>query len=108
MSRIILLVCLAFLVGCGPGPKTSAKVCPGHQTEVWDAAMSYYLEHGLTTNDLIDPQQLSGFFAEGQVPRCPLGTTNYAPFRILDGPKCPQHPIRKIPPRVAKLIESKP
>jgi len=108
MTRTVLFACLVFLVGCGPGPKTSANVCPGHQTEVWDAAMSYYLEHGLKPDDLIDPQQLTNYFAERQIPRCPLGTNNYAPFRILDGPKCPEHPIRKVPARVAKLIENKP
>ena len=108
MPHKILLACLVFLVGCGPGPKTAANVCPGHQTQVWDAAMSYYLEHSLKPDDLIAPQQLTNFFAEGQVPRCPHGTNSYAPFRILDGPKCPEHPVCKIPARVANLIENKP
>ncbi len=66
--------------------------------------MSYYLERGLKPDDLIDPRQLTNFFAEGQVPGCP-GTKSYAPFRILDGPKCPYHAVRRIPPRVAKLKE---
>ena len=103
MAHKLLLACLVLLVGCGPGPKTSAIVCPNHQTEVWDAAMSYYLEHGLKPDDLIDPQQLTNFFAAGQVPRCPSGTNNYAPFRILEGPECLQHTVRKIPARVATL-----
>ena len=99
----LLFACLVILVGCGPGPKTAANVCPGHQTEVWDAAVSYYFEHGLKPDDLIDPQQLTNFFAEGWVSRCPSGTNNYAPFRIFEGPKCPEHPIHKIPARVAKM-----
>src|SRR5215213_8314576 len=105
MPYKLLLACFVFLVGCGPGPKMAANVCPGHQTEVWNAAISFYLERGLTTNDLIDPGQLTKFFPAGQVVRCPRGTNNYAPFRILDGPKCAQHPIHKIPKRVAKLRE---
>jgi len=65
--------------------------------------MSYYLEHGLKPDDLLDPQQLTNLFAEGQVPRCPGVTNAYAPFRILDGPKCSLHAGRKIPARVANL-----
>jgi hypothetical protein len=82
-------------------------MCPIHQAEVWDAAASYYLDHRLTTNDLIDPLQLAGFFAEGQVPRCPLGTNAYAPFHILDGPNCPHEPsyhaVIRVPSRITKL-----
>jgi hypothetical protein len=82
-------------------------MCPIHQAEVWDAAASYYLEHRLATNDLIAPQQLAGYFAEGQVPRCPLGTNAYAPFYIFDGPKCPHEPsyhaVVRVPSRIAKL-----
>jgi hypothetical protein len=96
---------LVLLVGCGPGPKTADKICPGHQMEVWDAGMSYYLEHSLKPDDLIDPRQLTNFFAEGQVPVCPRSTNGYAPFRILYGPKCPYHAVRTIPARVAKLKE---
>lgn len=116
-KRIIILISVfaaalvalwASLPLLASGGKTAASVCPGHQTEVWDAAMSYYLEHGLKTNDLIDPQELTNFFPEGQVPRCPDSTSNYAPFRILDGPKCPEHPIHKVPARVAKLKENVP
>lgn len=69
--------------------------------------MSYYHEHGLKTNDLIDPQELTNFFPAGNVPNCPA-TGNYAPFRILDGPKCPEHAIHRIPARVAKLKENVP
>jgi len=112
MTHKLLLTCLVFLVGCGSGPKTAEKICRDHQTEVWDAAMSYYLEHGLKPNDLIDPQQLTNFFADGQVPRCPLGTNSYAPFRILDGPQCPYEPrlhaVQKVPARIAKLKASGP
>src|SRR6476646_2970017 len=68
MTHKVLLACLVFLIGCGPGPKTAANICPGHQTEVWDAAMGYYLEHGLKPDDLIDPRQLSNLFAEERVP----------------------------------------
>jgi hypothetical protein len=82
-------------------------MCPIHQTEVWDAAASFFLEHHLTTNDLIDPRQLTGYFAEGQVPRCTLGTNNYSPFRIFDGPKCPNdpsfHAVVRVPPKIIQM-----
>src|SRR5258706_12552701 len=97
---------LVVAVGCREG-KTAHRMCPIHQAEVWDAAASYYLEHSLTTNDIIVPQQLARYFAEGQVPRCPLGTDAYAPFRIFDGPKCPHEPsyhaLVRVPPRISKL-----
>ena len=61
-------------------------------------------------DDLVDPQQLSAFFAEGHVPRCPLGTNNYAPFKILEGPRCPHEPtlhvVHRIPVSVIKLKET--
>ncbi len=105
-----LLTCLVVLtvVGCQEH-KSARQVCPGHQAEVWDTAVSFYLERGMKRDDVIDPKQLSAFFAEGYVPRCPLGTNNYAPFRILDGPKCPhepeRHAVRQVPARLAKLKE---
>lgn len=112
MIQKLLLACLVFLVGCGERPKTAEKICPVHQAEVWDAAISYYLEHGLKPDDLIDPQALTNFFPAGEVPRCPLGTNDYTPFRILDGPKCPYEPdlhaVRRIPARVAKLKGNSP
>jgi hypothetical protein len=56
---------------------------------VWDAAGSYYLEHNMKPDDLIDPQQLKVFFGADGVPCCPLGTNDYAPFKLFDGPRCP-------------------
>ena len=105
MTQKYFIAFLLLLVGCGPGPKTADKICPGHQTEVWDAGVSYYLEHGLKPENVIDPQQLTNFFAEGHVPACPRSTNGYAPFRVFDGPKCPYHEARRIPPRLAKLKE---
>jgi hypothetical protein len=104
---LVLLVLVA--VGCREG-KTAHRMCPIHQTEIWDAATSYYLDRHLKTNDLIDPKQLTRYFAEGQVPRCTLGTSGYAPFRILEGPKCPNEPsyhaVVRVPPRITKLRAS--
>jgi hypothetical protein len=69
---------------------SSAKeICQQHQAMVWDTAGSYYLEHSMKPDDLIDPQQLKSFFAPGEVPRCTLGTNDYAPFKLFDGPRCP-------------------
>jgi hypothetical protein len=65
------------------------EICQQHQAMVWDAAGSYYLEHGMKPDDLIDPQQLKGFFNLDGVPRCPLGTNSYTPFKLFDGPRCP-------------------
>jgi hypothetical protein len=65
------------------------EICQQHQAMVWDAARSYYLEHGMKPDDLIDPQQLKDFFNSDGVPRCPLGTNDYAPFKLFDGPRCP-------------------
>jgi hypothetical protein len=105
--RRCLFICLiGLVVGCDEG-KSARRVCRSHQTEVWNAAASYYLEHGMKPDDLIDPQQLAALLPNGQVPRCPIGTNAYAPFKIFDGPKCPYeaqlHAGATMPASIAKL-----
>jgi hypothetical protein len=102
--RFLWLVLL--FTGCTE-PKSAKQICPAHQYVVWDAAAKYYLEQGMKPDDLVDPRHLSAFFPDGKVPRCPQGTNSYAPFRILDGPKCSYEPrlheSRRVPPSIAKL-----
>ncbi len=52
-QNCVLFYLLTFLAGCGPSSK---EICQRNQVEVWSAAGSFYLEHSMRPDDLIDPQ----------------------------------------------------
>lgn len=56
---------------------------------VWLAASSYVLEKKKSTDDLLEPSLFADRIKDGRLPRCPLGTKDYAPFTLRKGPKCP-------------------
>ena len=104
-QNCVLFCLLTFLAGCGPSSK---EICQENQAMVWDAAGSYYLEHSMKPDDLIDPQQLKDFYNPGAFPRCPLGTNDYAPFKLFDGPQCPhQGSGHGVVPMFEKIIKIK-
>jgi hypothetical protein len=98
-----LAACVCMLsVGCGP---PASRICQQHQEIVWDAAGSYYLENRMKPEDLIDPQRLRGFFGPDGIPRCPLGTNDYAPFKLFDGPRCPHEGSRHSAAAISQKIQ---
>ena len=56
---------------------------------IWGAAGSYCLENKKPGNFVCDPQILTNYMKPARVPRCPLGDTDYTPFVVDIGPKCP-------------------
>jgi len=91
LSHWFAFYSLIFVAGCTQRSVSLKEVCQQHQTIVWDAAGSYYLEHKMKPGDLIAPQELKDFFGPDGVPYCPLSTNAYAPFKFFDGPRCPHH-----------------
>jgi hypothetical protein len=88
VAAVVLLVGVIYAV-IYRSASSAKEICQQHQAMVWDAARSYYLEHGMKPDDLIDPKLLKDFFRLDGVPRCPSGTNDYAPFKLFDGPQCP-------------------
>jgi hypothetical protein len=101
----VFALCLV-LCSCGPSGK---QACQENQAFLWDAAGSYCVERRAVPTDTIDPRQLKSFLRGRDVPKCPLGTSDYSPFKLFDGPKCPHegsgHGKATMPRKVAKIKE---
>lgn len=98
-------VVLLFVSACAKSGKSARETCLRHQLWIWDAAGSHYLEQSMKPGEFIEPRLLTPYFPEGKLPRCLLGTNDYAAFRIFDGPTCPHDPTEHPPPSLLKKIE---
>lgn len=97
-----LLIVFVVIIGCEKNSQSPQEICLENLAMIWDAAGSHYLENRIKPDELIFPKNLLGFFKV--VPRCPLSGTDYAPFKLSDGPKCPVHGKVPIFEKIQKIM----
>jgi hypothetical protein len=74
-------------------PRAARDECVRHMEIVWDMAALYRSEHKTSESFRFDAQNLQEYrFKSDSLPRCPLGTKDYALFRYDSGPRCPNAP----------------
>ena len=97
MGRILqvlgpLLICGLIATGCGPNKKEAEALCQNNLRILWGAAESYALENRKDSGSIISPADLKPYLKDNRVPRCPLGESDYVPFGVSQGPRCPNDP----------------
>ncbi len=80
------------IAGCHSKPERAKAECIRNMGIIWGAAGSYCLENKKSPDFACSPQMLTNYIKYGRVPRCPLGDTDYAPFVVDTGPRCPNCP----------------
>jgi len=93
MSASLLPLGILVLTSCGRRtPEQTKEQCVRNMERVWSTAASYALEHKMSGDALCAPRLMPDYFKEGRPPKCPLGDTDYAPFTLIAGPRCPHRP----------------
>ena len=96
-----LLVCGLIATGCGPNKKEAEALCRNNMEILWGAAESYALENRKDSGSIISPADLKPYMKDGRILLCPLSHSEYAPFTVSQGPRCPNDPAHS-----AALISS--
>ena len=74
------------------------NTCVSNMWMLWDCARSYSMARSIPVDRLVDPKISASDYVRGNVvPICPAGTQPYGPFRLLDGPTCPNG--HELPPK---------
>jgi hypothetical protein len=69
--------------------KRKKEECERNLRMIWSVTFWYSKERNLSPETVIDVVQLRDRFADGQIPKCPLGDAPYEPFVSRLGPRCP-------------------
>jgi hypothetical protein len=85
-QALLSLLILVLIAGCRR--ESPEVVCVRHLQILDSCARSWALEENLAVTQFIAPSSLAGFLGTN-LPICPSGTAQYAPFPLSSGPTCP-------------------